>query len=344
MSSPPAPQAARNLPGLLLGLRNAGFSGGVAVSGCPDGTIHLRDGLVVAVETPGAPTAEAMLLRTRRVSEADWETARAAGSASGDLGAALLADGLVGAAELDMVRTSALFDGAFAMALSPPGDWEVDATATAPLLAAAQGIEPLRLTDETARRLGLLNQLWGPPATFAKARIRPSSRAGSGAVHLSPRYQDILLSADGRRTPRDIAFLLGRGVYAVMLDLTRLDARRLIERDPPRGPTPAGAVARRRNPATTTGGGPKPPTATGGVEELPRRSPGNRPRDPRGAAASAPQQVRAGAASAPQQVRAGAAVSILRRIRTDLFNTTGRSADKSPWAERATDDVHKAAE
>jgi hypothetical protein len=329
MTDFPAPQTARNVPGLLLGLHNSQFSGSVTVSGSPGGTIHLRDGLVIAVRTPGAPTAESTLLKTQRITEADWEAARAAGSAGGDLGAALLARGLIGAAELDIVRTSAMFDGAFAMALSPPGGWDVDDSVAVPPLAASSGVESLRLTDETARRLSLLTELWGPPAEFARTRIRPSARASTGAVQLSSRYQDILLHANGRRTPRDIAFLLGRGVFAVMLDLTRLSARGLVARDTLRATTPAEAVAPRRDAVTAA---PPPPT-DGTVEPLPRRSPGDRlPNTP------------ATTAAARQQTGAGAVAGILRKIRTDLFESTDRAAGEAPGAERGTGDVSKAAE
>lgn len=44
--------APRNVPALLLQLRESAYTGTVTVSGTPGGSIHLRDGLVCAVVTP----------------------------------------------------------------------------------------------------------------------------------------------------------------------------------------------------------------------------------------------------------------------------------------------------
>ena len=58
-------------------------TGGLRVSGKPGGVFHFRDGLVVAVESPGAPGPEARMLRTGRISGEQWaELVREAGGAS----------------------------------------------------------------------------------------------------------------------------------------------------------------------------------------------------------------------------------------------------------------------
>jgi len=61
-----------------------------------------------------------------------------------------------------------------------------------------------------------LPALPGRDRTVAAAgAVRPGVRLGEG-------QDEILALADGRRTARDVAFALGRGVYATMLQLTRM--------------------------------------------------------------------------------------------------------------------------
>ncbi|MFJ5118048.1 MULTISPECIES: hypothetical protein [unclassified Kitasatospora] len=276
-SARPVPPAARNVPALLLALRRAGFTGSVTVSSAPGGTIHLEQGLVTAIETPGAPTAETLLLKSRRVGEADWaaaETAAAAARAGdapgpwgGGLGAALVAQGSIGATELETVCAAAVFDGAFALVLSPPGSWQVAEAAAPAGIALRPGIEPQRLFEETAQRVALLTRLWGPPGELARTRIRPAAQAESRALRIPDRYREILIAATGRRTARDIGFALGRGLFAVLLDLARMDARHLLHREPARPAAGVPGVAPRTPPS-----GP-PPAGTG---PLPRRTPGVR--------------------------------------------------------------------
>ncbi|BBC33096.1 hypothetical protein SGFS_043900 [Streptomyces graminofaciens] len=275
--------SARNVPALLQALREEGFDGTVRVSGSPGGTIHLRDGLVGAIETPGAPTATSALLASGRIDDEAWLAACAAQPDADRLGSHLVAAGLIGAGELDVVCTAAVYDGAFAMALSPPGGWEL--TGREPTLVARPGVEPRTLAEETTRRMTLLSRLWGPAGELA--RVRPArvggwgdpdvpgepgasgDREGAGGLgatgdpdapggsanpgttrttgttgpqgtrgtpktpaldgRLTRRHLDLVESANGRRTPRDIAFARGRGLYAVMLDLIRLESFGVVQ-------------------------------------------------------------------------------------------------------------------
>ncbi|WP_105975394.1 hypothetical protein [Streptomyces geranii] len=258
---------ARNLPALLLELREEGFSGTVRVSGTPGGTIHLRDGLVGAAETPGAPTATSTLLTSGRIGDEAWLAACAAQPDPDLLGEHLVADGLVGGAELEVICTAAVFDAAFAMSLGAPGGWEL--SDREPALRARPGVEPRRLTDETTRRISLLSRLWGPPGELARVRPVP----GTGVVEgpLSGRHEDILNQVNGRRTARDIAFALGRGLYAVMLDLVRMETLGLLRWETPTVPDGRPSTAPRVPPGRTTAAGPPPvPSRT---EPLPRRKP-----------------------------------------------------------------------
>ncbi|MFD7641342.1 hypothetical protein ACFV4P_11875 [Kitasatospora sp. NPDC059795] len=268
-ADPSDPSAARNVPALLLTLRRAEFTGSIVVASTPGGTIHLERGLITAIETPGAPAVGTLLLRSGRIAEADWTAAVAdlPSGAHGDLGAVLVARGAIGAAELETVCASALFDAAFALVLSRPGGWQV-AEADAPArIALRPGIEPRRLFEETARRVSLLTRLGSPPGALARVRIRPAAQAGAATAGIPARYRELLVAATGRRTARDLGFALGRGVFAVMLDLVRMDARHLLHREPAPAAPGGPAIGLRTPPA-----GP-PPGVTG---PLPRRIPGRR--------------------------------------------------------------------
>lgn len=60
------------------------FTGALRATGSPGGTFHLRRGLVVGAESPGAPGPEALLLRSRRISGEEWaELVREAGERAG---------------------------------------------------------------------------------------------------------------------------------------------------------------------------------------------------------------------------------------------------------------------
>ncbi|WP_405003543.1 hypothetical protein OHV13_03285 [Kitasatospora purpeofusca] len=324
--------AARNVPAQLLALREEDFTGSVVVSSAPGGTIHLERGLITAIETPGAPTAETLLLKSGRIGQADWTAAETAASSvgAGDLGAALVARGSIGAAELEAVCASAVFDGAFALVLSPPGEWETVEAAPPARLALRPGIEPKHLFEETARRTALLTRAWGPPGELARTRIRPAAGPtgvgggaggtrslgvgggalpGPAAARIPARHREILAAATGRRTARDIGFALGRGVFAVLLDLVRMDARQLLHREPADTVPMAPSVAPR-----TAAGEPLP--ADSG-QPLPRRVPGARNLVGAGGGAAA-----GGAPAAP-----GGAPHARRADRADL---TERAATTEP--------------
>ncbi|MGJ5832950.1 DUF4388 domain-containing protein [Streptomyces ossamyceticus] len=262
--------SARNVPALLQALHEEGFTGTVRVSGAPGGTIHLRGGRVGAIETPGAPTATSTLLASGRIDDDAWLAACAAEPDADRLGHRLEATGLIGAAELEVVCTAAVYDGAFAMALRPPGDWEL--TDREPTLLARPGVEPRPLAEETSRRIALLARLRGPAVELARGRPAPvADRAhpasGSG---LTPRHRELVDSANGRRTPRDIAFARGRGLYAVMLDLIRLEALGAVRWETTTVPEGRPSTAPRVPPRTVTSADEPSPRAG----PLPRRRPG----------------------------------------------------------------------
>ncbi|MFJ8111807.1 hypothetical protein [Streptomyces sp. NPDC096132] len=264
------PPAARNLPSLLFGLHEERRNCTVTVSGTPGGTIHVRDGLVVAMETPGAPGVEAILLKSGRLTEEAWTSVRATDTTHEHLARELVARDLLGAGELEVVSLGSLFDAAFALSLNRLTDWEVGEPV--PVLYAGTGVPPERLVAETTRRFGMLAQEPAAIARSARDRVRPTSAGGpeESAARLSPRHLELLSAVDGRRTPRDLAFTLGRGLFAVLLDLRHLLDLRLVEYA-----TPAGAVRPSTAPRTPASDAPaaSPVPATAGLpRRLPRRT------------------------------------------------------------------------
>ncbi|MFD9657650.1 hypothetical protein [Streptomyces mirabilis] len=260
----------RNVSSLLTSLGEQKRDCTVLVSGTAGGAIHLRGGLVVAVETPGAPTVEGLLLRSGRITEEAWAAARAAEPSYDRLGEELTRRGLIGTGEFEVVCAAALFDGAFALSLTTPESWEV-AEAT-PVVQSGRGVGPERLIRESSRRLGLLSDEHGSAAERARSRIHRTSSAHLTDVPRarSARHREVLAHADGRRTSRDLAFALGRGLYPVLLDLKHLEDGGLIERETRAPATKRPSTAPRSIPPRGTA----PDPSTAGDSALPRRVPG----------------------------------------------------------------------
>lgn len=226
----------------MRGLHHESFTGALLVFGPPDTTLHFRQGLLVAALTPAAPAPDTLLLRSGAVPGQDWAAAREHALTTGDLGAELLARRHVGAALLELTLERSLLDGVFAMGLTPSNrGGEVRPGSPPPLLCLDEGVEPGPALREAARRHDAIGRRWGPPAALARLRA-----VATGAPETVPStvHRDLLARADGRRTPRDLAFALGRDVSGVMTDLVRLAERGLVDT----APRPTGGPLTRRPP------------------------------------------------------------------------------------------------
>lgn len=212
----------------LAQCRAAGSTMVLRVCGRPGGVFHLRQGSVVAVESPGAPGIETLLLRSGRISEADWAELVPAGRESRRPVAELVTRGHIGAAELQVVSAMALQDAVFAVLAGDMGDCLADPN-SGPLVPVGRGEDPLRLLDDAVRKLAALAAM---PHAVLPDRERVVVRRGvdGPAEDLAPHRKEILYLADGRRTPRDIAFMIGRGVYHVTVEISRMLAEGLLER------------------------------------------------------------------------------------------------------------------
>ncbi|WP_051794706.1 hypothetical protein [Streptomyces sp. NRRL S-87] len=243
------------------------ISGTLLVAGDPGGAFHLSGGAIVEVVSPGAPGAETLLLRSGRLSEADWASATRSTTAGHAVGAELIARELVGAAELQLICVAAALDGALAVGMGRIDGFRLDRDAYGCRLAAPQAIEPDWLVREAERRIRALVSRRHP---FSPFRTRLSrTEAGTAALDTAAtgERREVLLRLNGRRSARDIAFLLGRSLYAVAVEVSRLLMEGLAE-----AVVPARPRDHLVRPGTTAGGLPRRlPGASGVNDVLPLR-------------------------------------------------------------------------
>lgn len=251
MASRDADSTASLLREALLDCAATRLSGVLLVTGEPGGMIHLASGGVTAIQTSGAPGAEVILLRSDRVTESTWDAAFAAAAAAGEpMCAELVTRAAVGAGELEALLRTALADAMFVLANGlveecHPEPGEVDC-----LLPLQPGAEAEPLLTEAARRMRVLATL---PGTAGRERERVVAVPGAvrpGAV-LGRGQDEILALADGRRTARDMAFAMGRGVYATLLQLAEMRDAGLLTSASPGAASTLASVTPDQPPART---------------------------------------------------------------------------------------------
>ena len=149
----------------LLDCAARGAFGLLRVTGEPGGTVYLDGGNVTAIDTPGAPGPEVILLRSGRIAEPAWTAAFAAGAAAGRMSAELVQRGLVGAGELEALLRVALADAMFALAAGRVDGCDIAERAAGPdyLLPLTPPVASSWLISElsiwTRREASLISQL-----------------------------------------------------------------------------------------------------------------------------------------------------------------------------------------
>ncbi|MGW6935305.1 hypothetical protein ACWGE0_34955 [Lentzea sp. NPDC054927] len=204
-------------------------TGALRIVGNAGGLFHLRDGLVVAVDSPGSPGLETLLLSSGRIEESDWTAALVESVETRSLQAALLSRGISSTEVQDLI-TAVMLDGAFATAAGEIEECLVDESIDHPLLAASDGVAPDLLLSETARRLDAVAAL---PLSLSPHRDRVVAVGGTETAGLNEEQQEIIAHATGRRTARDMAFALGRSLYPVTVEISRMLGDGLLEIAPP---------------------------------------------------------------------------------------------------------------
>ena len=211
----------------LLDCAAGSLTGALRLTGEPGGVIYFTHGAVTAIDTPGAPGPEVILLRSGRVAETAWAAAFAAGAASGRMGAELHSRGLVGSGELEALLRVVLADGMFVLASGEVETYEVEEAPADHLLPLSPAADPQWLLNEAARRMTMLKAR-STPIEHDRDRMTPVPRLLPPGGTAGAAEDKILALANGRRTARDMAFVLGRGVFAVTLQLARLHEAGLV--------------------------------------------------------------------------------------------------------------------
>ena len=171
----------------------------MCVVGDVGGIFHLRDGAVVAVESPGSPGAKELLPNS-------------------------------GSAEAQVVAAAAVQDGAFAIAAGAVERCVLGESIDVPSLFVPDGVVPDLLLTETARRLDAVASLAFPLSPY-RDRVMPAR--GLESSTLTANRREIVEHATGRRSARDIAFAVGRGLYPVTVEISRMLGEELLEIAPP---------------------------------------------------------------------------------------------------------------
>jgi hypothetical protein len=242
-------------------------TGALRVSGSPGGVLQFRDGLVVVAESSGAPGLQALLIRTGRVSDEDWARDGGADHAA--------AAERIGAAHRQVLQLMANQDMLFAMLAGSIDSCVLELDPSVPDV--GQGQDATALLDAAFRKLDALALLPRAILPHRERLIAPvaddddgASRSEALGVRTSGLREVILGYADGRRTARDIAFVSGRSLYAVTVEMSRMLAEGLLHEPPPRSDpvdTSPVQVLPRNPPPPAPGAAP----ATEDRSELPHR-------------------------------------------------------------------------
>lgn len=215
------------LPAALHEAASAHGTGALHVSGEPGGVVYLSAGEVSYIDTPVAPGVDVLAVRSGRVCDHDWFAAFDAGQAGHEVGEVLVGRGLLGRRELEVFTLSAMFDAALCVLPMTAGTYRF-APDDRHWLGIVRPVGIDMLAREVARRQAMLDRLDGPVLTQT-ATVRPVRRLQGGRVTVTARQWAVLMHANGQRTIRDLAWMLGRGVFGVTVEIHRLITRGMLE-------------------------------------------------------------------------------------------------------------------
>jgi hypothetical protein len=221
---------------LLAQVADERQTGALMVTGQPGGAVYVLDGRVIYAESPAAPGVGELLTSSGRLAGRTWQNALDLGTATARVGRLLVEQGHLTQGELELCVLGATYDAAyFALSVSPaPAEFLQGATHW---LGAVVQIDPAAVTKEVTRRVRLLADIFGDSRVDTLA-VTPAPRAPRERVTLTSLQWELLINADGQRTPADLALLLGRAGYATIQELRRMAAMGLLELPDVRGDGP----------------------------------------------------------------------------------------------------------
>lgn len=202
-------------------------TGALVVHGHPGGAVYVFEGRVIYAESPAAPGVGELLTSSGRLAGRTWQNALDLGTSTARVGRLLVEQGHLTQGELELCVLGATYDAAY-FALS---------TASAPIdflpaathwLGPVVHIDTVAVLRECRRRVTLLDDIF-PNPRIDVAPVIPVARPPRERVTITSPQWELLVHADGQRTPADLALLLGRAGYATIQELRRLAAAGLIE-------------------------------------------------------------------------------------------------------------------
>ncbi len=212
---------------LLTQVAGEGRTGALAVGGQPGGTVYVSEGHVTYAESPAAPGAGELLTASGRLAGRTWQAALDAGTPRARVGALLVEHGHLTQGELELCVLGAIYDAGF-FALSPAAAPATFTDGVAHWLGPVVRVDPHAVARESGRRARLLEQIF-PDSRVDTAPVTPMPRPPVERVTLTALQWELLIHADGQRTPADLALLLGRAGFATVQELRRLAAAGLLE-------------------------------------------------------------------------------------------------------------------
>jgi hypothetical protein len=202
-------------------------TGALVVGGHPGGAVYVLDGRVIYAESPAAPGVGELLTASGRLAGRTWQNALDLGTSTARVGRLLVEQGHLTQGELELCVLGATYDAAyFALAAAEaPIDFLPGATHW---LGPIAHIDPAAIAREVRRRVRLLAEIFPDPRVDTAA-VTPATRPPRERITLTALQWELLVNADGQRTPADLALLLGKAGYATIQELRKMAAQGLIE-------------------------------------------------------------------------------------------------------------------
>ena len=266
----PADQIASELAVLAQGEA----SGAVEINGQPGGIVYLNAGRLTFAESPAVPDLGTRLIRSGRIQPEVWDQLARESRSDGAIGSALVARGIVTAAELQRLLQSITLDALLALTTPFAGECAVAGIWFAPqrshwaeAVLAMDVVSVRTYLDHMTQRLA-----WYDVPARGCPRLSGAGHP-EGLVHRD--QQAIVGQIDGRTTVAELAWRGGFALHETVESVGRLVHAGMCTVAPP--DTAAGPDT---VPAPDTAAGPDTVPAAAGeggagpaVTELPRRGP-----------------------------------------------------------------------
>ncbi|NJP90570.1 transcriptional regulator [Nonomuraea sp. FMUSA5-5] len=204
---------------LLAGLARERSTGALQVG--RSGTIFLSEGRVTYMECAQTPSVERLLAARGLMSEAALRRLQDDGGCE-----KLLADGALTPGELQYAVLGGVLDAAFFL-LPVSGARPKFRPGEQHWLGGQWFFDVPGLVRECARRRAQLAEIW-PSADVDSLPVRPLPRLPGHGVTLSRVQWEVIVRADHKATPLELAKQLGRPAYPVLVAVRRLAASGLL--------------------------------------------------------------------------------------------------------------------